>query len=160
MKPSMCACSRLNAGSTSSLWPSLARVFFAFRGGRFLSLGRLLSGPLHVQRGVVAGCSFATTFIRVFGLDAFDSIPVAPRLELDIYIDDCGLSASGSRSNVIQAIVSGSVALRTAITNMLGCSLALDRVCTVASNHNIGTAVFKRLKSLAGPVGDSAVNLG
>eukprot|EP00959_Pyramimonas_sp_CCMP1952_P083758 1751358-Pyramimonas_sp.AAC.1 len=60
-------------------------------------------------------------------MDAFDTIPVSPSSELDIYIDDSGVSAYGPKSVVVLSIVRASTALHAAIALMLGCSLALDK---------------------------------
>eukprot|EP00959_Pyramimonas_sp_CCMP1952_P104433 2183014-Pyramimonas_sp.AAC.1 len=86
------------------------------------------------MKGAVAGCSFATTFIGAFAPDAVDPIPVLPRCDLDIYIDDSGVSASGPRHRAIADIVSSSRALRAAVADMLGCSLALSKVWAVSSS--------------------------
>ena len=39
------------------------------------TLLKVLDGPFHVQNGVIAGCSLATTHIRIFAMDAFDQLP-------------------------------------------------------------------------------------
>eukprot|EP00959_Pyramimonas_sp_CCMP1952_P405047 8489215-Pyramimonas_sp.AAC.1 len=38
----------------------------AYGGARFISLGGLLHGPRFSEHGTVAGCSFATAFIRAY----------------------------------------------------------------------------------------------
>ena len=64
--------------------PNARLSIFALRCGRFLSLGGTPMGLYFAQGGVVARCCFATTLIRVFALDAFDSIPRCPNLDLEI----------------------------------------------------------------------------
>eukprot|EP00959_Pyramimonas_sp_CCMP1952_P242217 5062923-Pyramimonas_sp.AAC.1 len=64
----------------------------AYRAPRFLSLGGCLDGPWFVFSGIVAGCSLATTLIRVNSIEALDLIVLRPCCDLALYIDDSGLS--------------------------------------------------------------------
>eukprot|EP00959_Pyramimonas_sp_CCMP1952_P317113 6637183-Pyramimonas_sp.AAC.1 len=62
----------------------IARVcLYAYRCGRFMCLGGCVDGPYFARKGVVAGCSMATTFVRVFCMNGYDRIPPIPRLGLD-----------------------------------------------------------------------------
>ena len=79
----------------------------AYRCGRFLYLGGWLDGPYLCRKGVVAGCSMATTFIRVDCQDGYDSLPMRPHLDLDVYVDDQGITCTGPHSVVLRSIVEG-----------------------------------------------------
>ena len=46
-----------------------------YKAARFMSLASIVAGPHFASCGVIAGCSAATTLIRVHSLDAFDTIP-------------------------------------------------------------------------------------
>ena len=43
-----------------------------YRGPRFLTLGRMVQGPFYAMRGVIAGCSTATSFVRAFIIPSLD----------------------------------------------------------------------------------------
>eukprot|EP00959_Pyramimonas_sp_CCMP1952_P246076 5143230-Pyramimonas_sp.AAC.1 len=75
----------------------IARVSYrAYRGARFISLGGLLHGPHFATHGVVAGCSIATSYVRVYIIPTVDPIRLPTQVSLDIHIDDYGLSSSGT----------------------------------------------------------------
>eukprot|EP00959_Pyramimonas_sp_CCMP1952_P309306 6473096-Pyramimonas_sp.AAC.1 len=79
----------------------IARLsIFAYKVGRFLSLGGWLEGPYFCVNGIIADCSMATTLIRVYCMEGYDSIPLAPSASLDVYIDDQGLSSTGSADSL------------------------------------------------------------
>eukprot|EP00959_Pyramimonas_sp_CCMP1952_P146280 3062308-Pyramimonas_sp.AAC.1 len=49
----------------------------------------------------------ATTLIRVYRAECYDSIPLPIGTGLDVYIDDQGLSAAGKSRFVVSSIVAG-----------------------------------------------------
>ena len=57
-------------------------------------------GPFYAINGVVAGCSMATTFFRIYVIPVIDPLELPRPLLLDIYIDDYGVSSTGSESSV------------------------------------------------------------
>eukprot|EP00959_Pyramimonas_sp_CCMP1952_P233146 4872277-Pyramimonas_sp.AAC.1 len=62
-------------------------TLFAYRCGRFVSIAGLLDCPYFVGSGVIAGCSMATTHIRVYAMSSFETIPIYPSRESDVYFD-------------------------------------------------------------------------
>eukprot|EP00959_Pyramimonas_sp_CCMP1952_P261168 5460296-Pyramimonas_sp.AAC.1 len=85
-------------------------------------------------------------------MSSFDKLPSFPSLDFDIYIDDTGVSCTGSRKHVISSIVTVSLALHHAITddNEMNCQLALDKICTVASSKGLATALAAALGQFGG----------
>eukprot|EP00959_Pyramimonas_sp_CCMP1952_P163389 3415893-Pyramimonas_sp.AAC.1 len=69
----------------------------------------------------------ATTLIRVYCAEGYDSIPLPMGTELDVYIDDQGLSATGKSRFVVTSIVAGARVLDQVVQQEFGCSLALDK---------------------------------
>eukprot|EP00959_Pyramimonas_sp_CCMP1952_P248733 5199423-Pyramimonas_sp.AAC.1 len=61
---------------------------------RFINIAGYIDGPYRAIRGVVAGCSMATTFVRIYYIRSFSSVPLYPSTSLDLYIDDIGLIAA------------------------------------------------------------------
>eukprot|EP00959_Pyramimonas_sp_CCMP1952_P096073 2008862-Pyramimonas_sp.AAC.1 len=70
----------------------------------------------------------ATSFIRVFAMSAFDDILLQVGTGFDAYIDDTGLSRTGYPEDVVAGLVSSARGLHQAITEVLGCSLAMDKI--------------------------------
>ena len=62
----------------------------AYRPCRFLTVGGIIEGPFWVINGVIAGCSMATTLIRVLAVGPMDAAmaSIPPPVSFDIFIDD------------------------------------------------------------------------
>ena len=60
----------------------------AYRSARFLVLATVVAPPVFAINGVIAGCGFATTLIRVFTLAALDGLSLPRSISLRVYIDD------------------------------------------------------------------------
>eukprot|EP00959_Pyramimonas_sp_CCMP1952_P174599 3648741-Pyramimonas_sp.AAC.1 len=54
----------------------------AYRGPRFVSLSSLVDGPRYATLGVIAGCSIATTGVRIFVIPALDMLALPKQLYL------------------------------------------------------------------------------
>eukprot|EP00959_Pyramimonas_sp_CCMP1952_P151638 3172857-Pyramimonas_sp.AAC.1 len=80
-----------------------------------------VDGPRFAWRGLVAGCGFATTLIRVFTLAAFDG-PSLPR----------------------------SVSLRIVIESDLGCAISVSRVAAVAPEPVVAEEIRRGLGAVGG----------
>jgi len=114
----------------------------ACRSARYMCLSGIISGPLRATHGVIAGCSMATTLIRVYALDAFDTVPRSMSLRstelddsefssFDAYIDDTSLLAIGYRLFVLWSIVNMASLLLAGIRQLLGSKVAIDKVAFV-----------------------------
>eukprot|EP00959_Pyramimonas_sp_CCMP1952_P210551 4406069-Pyramimonas_sp.AAC.1 len=77
----------------------------------------------------------ATTLIKAHGMEAFDSVPIAPNTMLDIYIDDTVLNSVGSADSVVESLKESSAALEVAITRMMRAQISMDKVACVASSR-------------------------
>eukprot|EP00959_Pyramimonas_sp_CCMP1952_P210734 4409958-Pyramimonas_sp.AAC.1 len=78
-------------------------------------------------RGVVAGCGFATTVIRVFGLYTFDAVSAPAHMSLLVCIDETGLGAVGPGDSVAQGLTLSGGELHRGITHMLVAGIAIDK---------------------------------
>eukprot|EP00959_Pyramimonas_sp_CCMP1952_P284010 5936614-Pyramimonas_sp.AAC.1 len=83
-------------------------------------------------------------------------MPVRPRLNLDVYIDDQSLSCSGPHRSVVDSIVEGAKPLRGIVESCFGCSLALDKTAVVASSKSLGDEVSFEPAHLGGNSTSSA----
>eukprot|EP00959_Pyramimonas_sp_CCMP1952_P296478 6202218-Pyramimonas_sp.AAC.1 len=102
----------------------------------------------------------ATTLIRVHCAEGYDSIPLPMGTDLDVYIDDQGLSATGKSRFVVSSIVSGAKVLDQAAQQEFGCSFALDKTALVASSKAVGPQVQEQPNHLCQNCSPSTVNLG
>ncbi|CAK0867148.1 unnamed protein product, partial [Prorocentrum cordatum] len=76
----------------------------AYRSARFACLAGIVTGPFYALNGVIAGCSFAASFLKVHILEDFSNLRFSEGVHLDQYIDDSGVSAVGSVSQATQVI--------------------------------------------------------
>ena len=112
-----------------------------------------------MHTGIVAGCTFATSLIRVFAMEAFDSIPRGP--DFDVYVDDLSLSATGTARSVVTTLVQGAKALDVAISATLRCELAMDKIGMVSSCRAVSAQLSNFLGPLVGDISrDRVTNLG
>eukprot|EP00959_Pyramimonas_sp_CCMP1952_P233995 4889571-Pyramimonas_sp.AAC.1 len=77
--------------------------------------------------------------IKAHGMEAFDSVPIAPNTALDINIDDTALNSVGSAETVVESLKESSAALEVevAIIRMMRAQISMDKVACVASSKVI-----------------------
>jgi hypothetical protein len=114
---------------------------------RMITLDKVASRELYSCRGIIAGCSFATTLVKLFYLDTLDR--VAAKLpegtNIDIFIDDIAVTAVGPRRLVAARVAAAHAAVRKAVTEDLGCTLAAQKAAIIASSKEVGREVATRL---------------
>ncbi len=128
---------------------------------RMVALHGRLAREVHPRRGVIAGCTFATTYVRVFMLRALDrAVKEMPDgVSLDVYIDDVVISAVGEPKEVTDKLLKAHATLRRIIQEELGCTFAKEKTAVVASDREM----TRRLKEGVGATGivvDATPNLG
>ncbi len=96
---------------------------------RMVALHGRLAREVHPRRGVVAGCTFASTYVRVFMLRALDrAVSEMPDgVSLDMYIDDVALSAVGEPKQVTEKVFRAHANLRRISQEELGCTFAKEK---------------------------------
>eukprot|EP00959_Pyramimonas_sp_CCMP1952_P397355 8325859-Pyramimonas_sp.AAC.1 len=90
----------------------------------------------------------ATTLIRVYCMEGYDSIPLSPAASLDVYIDDQGLSSTGLPKVVIDSIARGAQALDSVVQDGFACSFALEKTAIASSSKCVGSQVLSRISHL------------
>ena len=112
-----------------------------YTGPRFLAVdGFGASGYLYSDRGVMAGCSCCTTWAKLATIDPMDSVTEQwpnDKVEIDIYIDDVAMRATGSREQVPRWL---GQATATLIEEMgqRGIPLADGKTAVAASDASVG----------------------
>ena len=133
----------------------------AYRGARFFSISGIVTGQYFAWQGVVAGDSFATTFVRVYAIPTVDLLPMHVRDALDIYIDDYGLQAIGTARSVVEDIVSGATQLHSVLSGDMQVVVSEDKASVVCSDKVVGGKIRKLVEQLGGgECTSTAVNLG
>ncbi len=133
----------------------------AYAAPRMITFGRATARELHARRGLIAGCSFATTLVKVFYLRRMDAmIKEIPRsVKVDAYIDDLALTAEGPRARAAEDVIIAHAVMRRILTVELGCKLAPNKAAVVASDRELGRRVAKAV-GRDDVCGVSAANLG
>jgi hypothetical protein len=94
------------AESTGFFKKLTALALAAYRAPRYITSRGKLTAPLHPKRGVIAGCGFATTWVKVYCVDALDKFQRRhPKVKLDAYIDDLTLSTSAPTEQEVEEIL-------------------------------------------------------
>jgi inhibitor of KinA sporulation pathway (predicted exonuclease) len=78
---------------------------------------------------VVAGCAFATTYVKVLMTRALDraTARMPAGVNLDAYIDDLTLSTTGSKAQVVDRLGKAHRILKQVIQEELGCEFAREK---------------------------------
>ncbi len=128
---------------------------------RLVALNGRVARQVHPRRGVVAGCAFATTYVKVLVTRALDgalaNLPVG--FFLDAYFDDVGLSAVVTKALVFDRLPRAHQVLKEAVQSELGCSFAQGKTAIVATC----ASTARQLKEAVGAQGrifEAAPNLG
>eukprot|EP00959_Pyramimonas_sp_CCMP1952_P050453 1054282-Pyramimonas_sp.AAC.1 len=79
------------------------------------------------MKGAIAGCSFATSFVKVYTTEAFTNIQYPNNISFDQYIDGSAVSAVGSVSDLAHGLKGASTQLFQAITHDCDCRIAVDK---------------------------------
>ncbi len=133
----------------------------AYAAPRILSLDRVAARELYPRRGIIAGCTFATTFVKVLYLRKFDELAkTAPRgTYYDVFIDDVAITAEGPKAQVAANAATAHAMMRRALVEELGCQLAPQKAAIIASSREVGRATARALQQEEALV-DVAPNLG
>ncbi len=133
----------------------------AYAAPRMVSHGSAVAREVFATRGIIAGCAFATSLVKVFYLRRLRQAKAEmPRgAVLDAYIDDVAIAAEGPRRKVISTIVEAYAVLKRALTRDLRCTLAPQKAAVVSSDREVGRAVAAAI-GRGGASADAAPNLG
>jgi hypothetical protein len=133
----------------------------AYAAPRVLTLNGIAAKELHPRRGLIAGCTFATTLVKVFYLRRMEAVvkklPIGTNV--DMYIDDVAVLAEGPKDRVAADAIRAHGLVKQAITEGLGCKLAPQKAAVIASHKAVGQRIARALNLGDGLV-SAAPNLG
>ncbi len=138
----------------------------AYSGPRVLTMSGALSQPTYAWRGVTAGCGAASALIRAYVVPPLDHLVLDFRLlfddalDLDMFVDDVVLNATGDNETVEHALYEGQVMLTDVIERELECKIERSKTAIVTSNNRLAKRLVRRLGRPTGGTCASAVNLG
>ena len=131
--------------------PLLRLALHLYRGPRHLLLGRGVAPPAWPTRGVLPGCAWAGTLVKVYYLTALDAFTLRhPRVELDVYVDDIQLAAQGTESAVVDLLAEATLDLNDVVEKEIRSKLVPAKAAVVASTAKLAKRVRAALGSLAG----------
>ena len=143
--------------------PKITRLALAgYRSARYIAQRGKTSHPLFANRGVVAGCGFATTWVKVYCVEAFDEFKRRhPLINIDAYIDDITLSiTTGSQQLTEDLLVAAAEDLARLIKDELDCEIAKEKSVVISSNDDMAKRLADRLQCVGAVPAASAANLG
>ncbi len=103
---------------------------------RFLGLGELAMDAGYPERGIAAGCGWATTWVQVYTLDPLlvwqES---SPQVNATLFMDDfMGAATAQEEHQVVGWLANGAAALWTVIEHDLECKVAAHKSVLLASS--------------------------
>ncbi len=134
----------------------------AYKGPRMIRLGAFIARELFASRGIIAGCSLATTFTRIYTISGYDIFVYrCPGVVLDNYIDDNVASTEGTEDEVAVRLANASKVLGEIVHNEFRCKFAPSKTRVVASSSRLGTRVRDAVRgNIGGQAVTAAANLG
>ena len=107
---------------------------------RFIAQQGRLTKPLRAKRGVVAGCGLATTWVKIYCIEAFDKFEARykGRVRLDAYIDDLTISATADTEDELEILlVEAALELARLIEEDLLCKVATEKTMVISSTNHL-----------------------
>ena len=114
------------------------------------------------ERGIAAGCSWATTLVHIYSLDPLKVWQAHnPRVELGVFIDDLLGSATAAEEHaVVGRLAAGAAALRLAIEGDLDGKVAETKSAIIAGSDSLLSKLRVAFGRFGGQATKSASNLG
>eukprot|EP00972_Heterocapsa_arctica_P074331 10970455-Heterocapsa_arctica.AAC.1 len=100
----------------------------AYTGPRYLSMDNMVALALFASNGIIAECSLATTYVRIYCIRPFDKfVYYCPNVDFDAYIDDLTVGATGTKHQVQSSVIEGGSFLYKVVVDDLVCKIAMDK---------------------------------
>ena len=139
-------------GKASGFKEQIMRVTIAqYRAPRSVTLDGMVCRGQAPRGGIIAGCSIATTHVKVYTLEECDAVVERhPDVEFDLFVDDWQGAAIGLHTQVHRALAGAAADLRDAIEGDLECKVAANKAAIVASTPGLAVDLRRSLETLAG----------
>ncbi len=133
----------------------------AYIGPRMITLDGRAAREMYARDGIVPGCTFATTFVKLFYMRRLDALVarLPPNIDVDMYIDDLAISGNGTSDRLVEDITSAWRNARAVLVADLGCKIADAKSRVVASSGRVARVIAGKL-GIEHAVRRNAPNLG
>ena len=122
-----------------------------YRAPRRLTVGGTVTEAVEPNRGVLPGCGWAMTPIKVYYREPCVEIMRArPGVALNVAVDDIQITACGSGDFVVEALVEAAGDMLEVVSSDLHCVAKRATAATVASDRAVAKRLRSVLRSLAG----------
>ncbi len=115
----------------------------AYAGPRMLTMDGKASKEVYPRRGIIAGCSFATTYTKLFYTRKFDKLKskLPQGVSIDVYIDDIAINIESSSDDIVSKAIVAREMLIDCLTTELGCKVAHGKSCIVSSSSKVARRI-------------------
>ena len=153
----------IKRGIATGLHEAMIRVCIRmYKSSRHIALKDTVGQALCPTRGIVAGCTAATTWVKVYTLAACDRLlQLCPCVHFDFYLDDFQASSTGPQAKVVNDIVQAARCMLEMVEVDFKGEVAMDKAGLVASNTATAKEIKAHLQEFAGmAITPVAKNLG
>ena len=152
----------IQAGQAAGVEPAVIKVcIFAYKCGRHLPLGGMITRALFAVCGMPAGCPWATMWVKVIMIRETDKLILRhPVVVLDFFIDDLSVGSTGKKGQVANILIEAARDLHEVIVTDWHSEIAADKGFVVASNQKLANELRGRLGVYGGDGSRGAANLG
>ena len=152
----------VRAEVSRSGFPALLRamVYTNLRGPRVVKLEGVCSEVVRTSTSIVAGCSAATTMLRVILLQSCDSFTTwSPQVRMKVVVDDISLQAIGSEGEVPPTLARAANKMVDMLQGDLQAEVSVKKSLALGSSAAVEKAICERLRHKLATA-RSAKNLG
>ena len=124
-----------------------------YRGRRFIQYEKAFSSSVFARRGIIAGCSLATTLVKVFMWRALDAASeLYPSIRLRVYLDDILLQWVGHAKNgrfvPLATLVKAVCHYSGLIVEDLEGQLNTGKTCLISSSRQVLKMLGAKLRGM------------
>ncbi len=141
--------------------PVVRASLAAYAAPRLLSLKGRLSKETHPRVGIIAGCSLATTYIKIYYIRMYDALrrAIPPSVDIDVYIDDTVLSSEGPPEQVMRDLTTARIKFVELVNGTLKGKIAESKSAVVSTSRAVAAGI-RASCNISGPIHSSMVDLG
>ncbi len=157
---------KLAARARSTGFPEqlLGPAIAMYRAPRLICMNVSVAREALPRRGVVAGCGYATTLMKVYCLQPFDDYVAKVGCncdDFDAYVDDFAVTVEGeTTTDVVERLDRAQQVFREVLEVDLEAVVAMSKAGLVTTSEQLAKQVRRRIGALAGREGEPVASLG
>ncbi len=142
--------------------PLVRLALASYAGPRRIRLRDFIAQEVYADRGVVAGCSLASTLIKAYVIEAYDEfVEQAPGIRFDSHVDDNVLSCEGGEIHVQSTVTRAAAIMSGIVRDRLLCKVARRKTHVVTTKEALGARILSEVRaSIGGEQAATAPSLG